>query len=42
MEKLSYSPPLCRVAALLISENILTGGSHEGYPVEPIDPEIIE
>ena len=41
MEKLPYFPPQIRLAAALIRENILTV-SHEGFPVDEVDPEIFD
>ena len=41
MERQSYTQPLSRIASVLVTEHILTA-SHEGMPVDPVDPEIIE
>lgn len=39
--KRPYTPPSVRVAGPLFQEHILTV-SHEGLPVDPVDPEIFE
>lgn len=39
MKKSPYTAPAIRVFAGEFRENILTA-SHEGYPVDPFDPEI--
>ena len=39
MEKFPYTAPTIRIYAWEFRENILTV-SHEGYPVDPFDPEI--
>ena len=39
--KAPYSPPSVRIAGPLLQENILVV-SHEGLPVDPVDPEIFE
>jgi hypothetical protein len=41
IQKPTYIPPSVRIAAALIPENVMTA-SHEGFPVDPVDPDIFE